>query len=182
MDIYFLRHANAGSNKAPTPKQDEKRPIDQNGEQESKDVGRVLAHLGVKPDIVISSPLTRAIQTAHLVAEEIGFTDDIALDTALRPEASFEQFQEMLRQYSKAKCIIVVGHNPNFSAFLSLLITKGEVDDAVELKKAAVAKVDVGNFKSGNGAGVLQWCLTPKTIRAAYEAATTSSRPKTSRK
>jgi hypothetical protein len=47
----------------------------------------------------------------------------------------------------------------------------------VELKKSAVAKVEMRRT-----AGTLQWCLTPKAVRALYEAAVESSRPNISRK
>src|ERR1035438_1511013 len=69
MDIYFLRHANAGEPKA-NPAKDEKRPIDKLGIEQSHDVGRALAALDVNPDVIISSPLRRATQTAAVVANE----------------------------------------------------------------------------------------------------------------
>lgn len=176
MEIYFLRHASAGDNRLPS-KQDEKRPIDKKGAEQSHQMGRLLAAMGVKPDVFISSPLTRAVETAHIVAEELGFRDDIALDDALRPEASYEKFEDLLRDHSKAKAIIVIGHNPNLSEFLSLLVTNGANENAFEMKKGGVAKVE----RKNQGA-TLHWCLTPKIVSTAYGVATTNSRPKTSRK
>jgi phosphohistidine phosphatase len=176
MTIYFLRHASAGKNKLPG-KQDEKRTLDQKGEKQSREMGRFLKENGVKAEAIISSPLTRAIQTAHLAAEQMGFEEDITLDNALRPEASFQEFEETLEHYGKAKSVIVVGHNPNLSAFLSLLITANAREDVVELKKGAVAEVE-----AEKGKGVLNWCVTPKLLRSAQDSARTSSRPKTSRK
>lgn len=176
MEIYFLRHASAGDKKLPG-KKDEKRPIDTKGEEQSHQVGKLLAALGVQPDVVISSPLTRAVQTAHIVAEEIGFTEDIALEDALRPDASFEDFEEMLEDYKSADSIVVAGHNPNLSEFLSLIVTSGGNEEAFDLKKGGVAKIE-----RKKQSAVLQWCLTPKIASVAYEPATTSSRPKTSRK
>jgi phosphohistidine phosphatase len=177
MDIYFLRHASAGDNKAPTPQEDEKRPLDAKGIEQSKQMGRLLAALDLRPDAFISSPLTRAVQTAELVAEQLKGGSSITLDDALRPEASYEQFQDLLQHYARQKTIIVTGHNPNQSEFLSFLISGGTAKSAVELKKGAVAKVD---YKQGKA--TLHWCITPKVLGVAQESAKTSSRPKTSRK
>jgi phosphohistidine phosphatase SixA len=117
------------------------------------------------------------MQTAHIVAEELGFGNEIELNDALRPDSSFDDFEQMVREYSKAKAIIVTGHNPNFSEFLSLVVTNGSKEDAFDLKKGGFAKVE-----RRKQSAVLHWCLTPKLIGAAQELTTTSSRPNTSRK
>jgi phosphohistidine phosphatase len=177
MDIYFLRHASAGDKKAPTPQEDEKRPLDQKGIEQSKQMGKFLAALEVEPEAFISSPLTRAVQTAELVAEQLKTQPSVTLDDALRPDASYEQFEDLLQHYARRKAIIVTGHNPNQSEFLSYLVTGGTTKSAAELKKGSVAKVDYENGKA-----TLQWCITPKVLSVAQDSAKTSSRPKTSRK
>ena len=68
------------------------------GIQQSHDVGRALAALEVTVDAIISSPLRRATQTASVVANEMGYKDQIVTDVALRPEATCQQFQELLRR------------------------------------------------------------------------------------
>ena len=67
MQIFFLRHANAGEPKL-NPAKDEKRPLDKLGIEQSHDVGRALAALDVTVDAVLSSPLRRATQTASVVS------------------------------------------------------------------------------------------------------------------
>jgi phosphohistidine phosphatase len=176
MIVYFLRHASAGHPKA-LPKEDEKRPIDQIGEQQCHTVGRALVAMGVEVDAVISSPLTRALQTAELAVTELGFKDSIVLSDAMRPEASYDQFHDLLVQYSKSDAIMVVGHNPSISDFLLHLLTGSERCDCIHFKKGAVAKVDVQEEK-----GVLDWLLTPKMASKLQALSATSSRPKTSRK
>jgi len=176
MDIYFLRHASAGES-LPDPKQDEKRPLDDVGVQQSRQMGRVLAKLEVQPDAIISSPLVRAKQTAALVATELGFKKTLLLENCLRPDAKFEQFRQLLRKHSKKKGIIVTGHNPTLSEFLSSVVSDEATNKTIELKKGAVAKVQVKR-----GQPLLQWILTPKSIQAAQETSASRSRPKTSRK
>jgi phosphohistidine phosphatase len=177
MIIYFLRHASAGQS-LKDPVADEKRPLDKEGIDQCRYMGRMLAAINVQVDAVISSPLKRASQTASLVANEIGYEGKLQLHAALRPEATYEDFRELLDENSKRDAILMVGHNPNFSRFLSLVITGGTTDTCVDLKKGAVAKVDAG----GRRPGVLGWCVVPKIVRAIYETTASSSRPKTSRK
>ncbi len=177
MIVYFLRHASAGQSKA-NPVQDAKRPLDKDGIDQCGYVGRALASLDVQVDTIISSPLKRATQTASLVANEIGYDSKVVFSAALAPDAAFEAFRILLQKYARQDAIMVVGHNPNLSQFLSLLISGGVADRGVDLKKGAVARVDWDTQKPS----VLNWCLTPKTIRTIYDAAAKSSRPKTSRK
>lgn len=160
MIIYFLRHANAGV-KRKDPKKDEKRPLDAMGIEQCGEVGRALAAMDTTIDALISSPLKRATQTAALVGNEIGYEGKLHTEKALRPEASFELFREMLRKYSKADAIMLVGHNPNFSEFLGKAISQRNGSAYVELKKGSVARVE----KAGHHA-TLHWFLTPRVVQA----------------
>ena len=174
MQIYFLRHANAGEPKL-SPASDEKRPLDKLGIQQSHDVGRMLAALETTVDAIISSPLRRAVQTADVVASELGHKEKVIVDSALRPGAGYEQFQELLRRYSGKDAIMVVGHNPNLTEFLNRTLANDASLHAMELKKGSIARVD----KEGRNPAVLKWCLTPKVVRAIQQASASSSRPKT---
>lgn len=177
MYIYFLRHASAGTKKSAIPEQDERRPLDAKGIAQSKQVGKLLSTLGVQPEAFISSPLLRAVQTAELVAGQLKPEPSITIDDALRPDASYEQFQDLIQHYVKRKTIVVTGHNPNESEFLSYLISGGTIKNVVELKKGTIAKIEYNG-----GRATLHWCVTPKLIGIAQESASTKSRPKTSRK
>jgi phosphohistidine phosphatase len=175
--IYFLRHASAGQHKG-TRSQDEKRPLDEEGIEQSRYIGRALAAMEVQVEGIICSPLTRATQTASLVANELGHEAKLELSAALRPDADYDDFLKLLDANAAKDSIMVVGHNPTISAFLSLLITRGASRDAVGLKKGAVAKVEV----AGRKPAVLRWLFLPALVRAVYDSKGTSSRPKTPRK
>src|SRR5580704_14472567 len=176
MIIYFLRHASAGEPFA-NPKKDEKRALDKDGIEQCGYVGRALAAIEAQVDCIISSPLKRATQTASLVGNEMGYEGKLQIETALCPGATFPDFRRLLEKYAKQESIMVVGHNPNLSEFLGRSICEAGCEAGVELKKGAVAKVEMGR-----NAAVLQWCLTPRVLRGIYTAATESSRPNTSRK
>lgn len=177
MVIFFVRHASAGKKRA-NPKQDEKRPLDKDGIEQCREVGRALAGLDLQVDAIFSSPLKRATQTAALVANEIGFEGNLKLDGALRPEATYEQFQALLQKNSKFDSIMVVGHNPNVSEFCSLLLSNGIEPGAIDFKKGGAARVE----HTGKSGAELVWCITPKLVRSFQSSATDKSRPKTARK
>lgn len=176
MIVYFLRHANAGVHLA-TPKKDEKRGLDQEGIEQCGYVGRALAALDAQVDTIISSPLKRSTQTASLVGNELGYEGKLQIDNALRPEATLADFRKLLAKNSRHEAIMVVGHNPNLSQFLGAVICDSGCEASMELKKGAVAKVEMRR-----SSGTLQWCMTPKIVRALHDVAVESSRPKTSRK
>jgi phosphohistidine phosphatase len=140
-------------------------------------MGRVLKTLDVKVDEIIASPLVRAKQTAALTATALGFEKSLLLENSLRPDAKFEDFRQLLRRHAKKAAIMVVGHNPTLSEFLSMVVSDEAAESTIELKKGAVAKVQLKRRQP-----TLQWMLTPKTVQAAQEASASRSRPKTSRK
>src|SRR6476659_1561565 len=176
MLLYFLRHASAGKSMM-NPKKDERRPLDAEGILQARYMGRPLANLDVQVAQIISSPLTRARQTASLVANELAFESAVQIDDALRPDAEFEQFQEMLARYGKYDAIMVVGHNPSFTEFLSKSVSGASGSTQVDFKKGAVARVEM-NGRTGS----LDWLVTPKIARTLQTSLKSSSRPKTSRK
>ena len=176
MIVYFLRHANAGQ-RLLAPKKDEKRGLDKEGIEQCGYVGRGLASLDVFVDAIISSPLKRSTQTASLVGTEMGYEGKIQIDAALRPQATFTEFQRLLEKYARQEAIMVVGHNPNLSEFLGRAISDTGCEASLELRKGAVAKVELRRTS-----GSLQWVVTPKIFRTLYAAAAESSRPKSSRK
>jgi phosphohistidine phosphatase len=176
MILYFLRHASAGEH-VMNPKKDEKRALDKDGIEQCGYIGRALAALNVQVDTIVSSPLKRCTQTASLVGNELGYEGKLQIDAGLRPGAGFADFRKILEKYAKQEAILVVGHNPNLSQFLGTVISDSACEASVELKKGAVAKVEMRRTT-----GTLQWCITPKVLRTLYETAVESSRPSTSRK
>ena len=176
MIIYFLRHASAGKSML-NPKKDEHRPLDEEGTLQARYIGRMLANLDVQVEHIISSPLNRARQTASLVANELAVDSAVQIEQELRPEAEFDQFQAMLARYKKFDAVMVVGHNPSLTEFLSKSVSAGTGAIQLDFKKGAVAKVEMKGRT-----GTMQWLVTPKIARTLQAALKTSSRPKTSRK
>ncbi|MBS1849774.1 MAG: histidine phosphatase family protein [Acidobacteria bacterium] len=176
MIIYFLRHASAGE-RLESPKKDEKRALDKEGIAQCSSMGRALAALDTQVDLILSSPLKRAAQTAALTGNEMGYEGKLVLENGLRPEAAFADFRKMLDKYSRLEALLLVGHNPNLSEFLGRCISDNGCEASIELKKGGVARIEMARNSAS-----LQWYITPKLVRALYTAAAESSRPKISRK
>jgi phosphohistidine phosphatase len=176
MIVYFLRHAMAGQSRL-NPVQDEKRPLDKEGIEQCRYVGRFLNTMDAHVDLILTSPLKRATQTASIVGNEIAYEQKIETSPALHPSATYESFRQLMLHVKELEAVMVVGHNPNMSQFLSLLVTGGLNDRAIEMKKGSVARVEVGPKR-----GVLNWLITPRLIKNAYTSAQASSEPKTSKK
>ena len=176
MILYFLRHASAGQSRL-NPVLDEKRPLDKEGIEQCSNVGRWLNAMDTHVDLILCSPLKRATQTAALVGNEIAYEQRIEKTTVLQPGATYESFRELLQQISALEAVMVVGHNPSLSQFLSRLVTGGASEWAIEMKKGSVAHVDVDPKHS-----TLNWLITPRLVKSTYTSAQVNSRPKTSQK
>lgn len=179
MIIYLVRHASAGES-FKNPKKDEKRPLDADGIEQCGIMGRALAAIDVQPEVIISSPLKRATQTASLVGNELGYEGKLQIEAAMRPEASFSDFRRMLEKYSRQEAIMVVGHNPSITEFLARIITKSGSEALIDFKKGAAVRVETLRHSAR-----LNWFLTPKMARGIQAAAAASaerSHPRTSRK
>jgi phosphohistidine phosphatase len=182
MNLYILRHASAGTRRI-NPLLDVRRPLDKDGKQHCLYLAHVLNAMQLSFDLVISSPLKRSLQTAQLVATETGYEVNVLISNALAPTATFAQFQRMLRECEGHENILIVGHNPNITAFLGYLIAptaapSADPDQArVRLRKGSLARLSLQR-----GPATLQWLLDQRTVRALYATSIKSSRRKTSRK
>ncbi|MBW4040290.1 MAG: phosphohistidine phosphatase [Acidobacteria bacterium] len=183
MNLFVLRHASAGVRRA-NPLLDVKRPLDKDGKTHCLQLAQMLNALKTSFDLVVSSPLKRSQQTAQLVATETGYEQHILISNALLPTATYGQFQGLLRDCSPYENVLVVGHNPNITAFLGQLVGAASADDSnshdivrIRLRKGSLARVNLQR-----GSAVLQSLLDPRIVRSVYATSIKSSRRKTSRK
>jgi len=172
MNVYFLRHASAGTSR-PNPILDAKRPLDKEGLEQCWMVAQLLNAVDVPFDVIVSSPLKRALQTASRVANEIGHDSPISVAKELSPGASLADFRRLLHKHSGQENVMFVGHNPNLTQFLSATIG----DASVRLRKSAIARVDMSMHRP-----TLQWLVGPNLLSRFYGSVVKSSRRKTSRK
>jgi phosphohistidine phosphatase len=175
MNLYLMRHANAGIPRE-SAKLDAKRGLIKEGKEQCMLMGRILGALKVTPEMIVSSNLKRAMQTAQFVGNELGYEGKVEISPALAPDASFADFSKMLEKYADRQDILVVGHNPSLFQFLGRLIT-GNGAAGVRMRKGSVARIDMDKHPP-----LLQWLIDPRMARWIYASVAKSSRPKTSRK
>jgi phosphohistidine phosphatase len=153
MRLYFLRHGIADWPDW-DPARDHERPLTKEGLKKMKEQARLLADLGVKFDAILSSPYTRAYQTADIVAGKLGL--EVKSEPLLAPGFTVEKLAEIVRAFADDQALLLVGHEPNFSLVIAELMGGGRV----QMKKGALARVDVNRELHGE----LVWLLQPKIL------------------
>ncbi len=165
MRLYFLRHGQAGDG-ATWQGDDFDRPLTSEGRTELEGVAVALRTLGVRPSVILSSPLVRARQTAEIAAGALGMR--VTEAATLAPSCDLDGLAAALRPYRQAEEVLVVGHEPDFSTLIGLLIAKHGAMAMVEMKKGACCLVTLAGTAAGSGAlaghGTLKWLLTAKQL------------------
>jgi phosphohistidine phosphatase len=162
MQIYLLRHGIAEDRAASGRDQD--RALTAEGKKKLKAVLEVAAGAGVAPSIILTSPYRRALETARMAADILGYEDQLGESAALTPESSPEDAWQEIRLHRDARALLCAGHEPLFSALAAYLLGAPEV--LIDMKKGALVRIDIGSFGSVPRGGVLQWMLTAKLARA----------------
>jgi phosphohistidine phosphatase len=156
MEIYLLRHGIA-ENGRPGMK-DADRALTDEGKEKLKRVLVRARKAGVKPGVILSSPYRRALETAEIVAESLGYKGKIVQTPALVPDAIPQQVWEEIRARQDETSLLMASHEPLMSATAALLLASPALN--VDMKKAGLARVDCDHF-GPEPRGVLKWLLTP---------------------
>ncbi len=165
MKLLIVRHAPAGDREqwSRTGRPDSARPLTVDGAKLMRRAARGLKRLGIKPSLVVSSPLARAEQTARILLDEIGLKAPLRRVRELEPEADPDRLVSWLRG-RKERLIAVVGHEPALSGLASLLLT-GEQGAPARLRlKKGQACVLGFEARPVPGAAELLWSLTPRQL------------------
>ena len=133
MQLYFLRHGEADWPGWTRP--DDERPLTDFGRKEVRQVAKFLNRLKVKPDLIVTSPLPRASQTAEAAAEQL--KTKLRQDQALEPGFGISELRTLLTRHG-SKVLMLVGHEPDFTSVISAL-----TGASLKLSKAGVALVDI---------------------------------------
>lgn len=155
MNLFFLRHGLAG-NRSEWQGDDAKRPLTDEGKEKMKHTANMLAALDLGLDVIITSPLVRAKQTAEIVARKLNCP--LVEDKRLEPGFNDDQLQKILLDHPNANTVMLVGHEPDFSDTISALIGGGRII----CKKGGLALVELPNAHSKRGE--LLWLVPPKVL------------------
>jgi len=161
MDLYILRHGEAGTRVSITLK-DSERALTIAGRKEVVGVSKCLRELNLKFDKIITSPLKRAHETAQIVSEELG---SLNLEdwNELKPEGSRADLYKRLAKFRQDSTLLICGHEPYLSTMISELIG-GTGATKILLKKCGIARVRVNTFVP-KPSGELRWLLTPRILK-----------------
>lgn len=157
MDVFVLRHAIAED--AARGQADSERRLTEEGKTKLRVVIQKAIHAGFSPGLVLTSPYVRARQTTEVVLEELAHSCETVVTANLTPDARVNELWNEMRDYGRMGPLALVGHNPQLSELVSLLM--GSQRYAVEMKKAAMAyvsDVSLGPHPEGR----LVWLLTAK--------------------
>ena len=152
MDIYFLRHGEADW--PDWEKSDDERPLTKRGKKEMHEVGKFLKRVKADPDLVVTSPLPRASETAEIAAKHLKLK--CRKDKLLAPGFGRQELERILKKYP-AESLMIVGHEPDFSHTIEQL-----TGATLKLSKAGVALVELGrSWRNGR----LLWLFPPKIAK-----------------
>lgn len=162
MEVILFRHGIA-VNREDWRGEERDRPLAPEGFDRTKEAAQGLEALKVDPDVLLSSPLRRARQTAEIVKEALKSRVALELADELLPEEPPDRLLLRLAKLPSDALVLCVGHEPHLSATVSAMISGGPAA-SVEMKKAGACCVRFVEAPKP-GAGTLRWLLLPGTLR-----------------
>ena len=166
MELYLLRHGEAGK-RVPVAARDTERALTAAGKDEVEEVGKALSKLGFDFDVVASSPLKRAKDTASIVNKSLKRKSGVEEWDELAPEGSREAFFRRLQKLRAGSRVLCVGHEPYLTTAIGEIAGRGAERSGgfrIVMRKAGLARLTVTGFTPKIN-GELRWLLTPKQIR-----------------
>lgn len=163
MELYIIRHATAVEANAYIS--DENRYLSDKGKKEAQMMGTFLKALKLCFNVVLSSPLIRAVDTAKLLIKFSGSegASKIEICDFLLPGAHFQNLAQELKKYENEKRIAILGHSPDVNNIISKICFQSDVT-GVKLKNCAIAFIDevtLGKTLSGK----LRWIIEPDLLQ-----------------
>ena len=163
MDIYILRHGKA-EERSQNITSDSKRPLTEAGKRELECISKAIKNFEIEFDIIISSPLVRAKQTAEITLKKVkSKKKSVVIWDELKPEIDVNQTIKKLTSLDPTSSILLVGHEPHLSSLVSQIIAGSDHAD-ISLKKGGFAHIRSTTQKS-KLLGSLRSVLTPKQLK-----------------
>ncbi len=164
MELLIVRHAIAYPRDAKRWPDDRERPLTAEGMRRAQRAAAGLKRVVKRPDVVLTSPLVRARETAKIFSQWAHWPQAMACDP-LAPRGSLEEVLQALRRHGgKAGGIAVVGHQPDLGRLLAHCLRGDARAEAFELKKSAAACLRFEGPPSAHRA-MLEWSLPPRILR-----------------
>ncbi|MGB8173214.1 MAG: phosphohistidine phosphatase SixA [Nitrososphaeraceae archaeon] len=163
MELFILRHGEAGQRLSSNPS-DRQRSLTATGKEEVMEVAKALKKFGTKFDLIASSPLKRAYETAAIVANVFKMSNKLQTWSELAPEGVRSELYRKICRLRQEYSILLVGHEPQLSEIVNDIIHTGRTKSAkIVLKKAGLVRIRV-IASNPVLCGELRWLLTPKIL------------------
>src|SRR5262245_41209402 len=160
MELYIIRHALAEPLGKRNEFSDEKRALTDEGRERMRVAARGLRKQGVELDLLLTSPLVRAVETAEIVgaALEIG-KKQIRQTANLSPGAAAGDLLAEIKTCAGVESLALVGHEPDLSGLISRVIQTDVSSLSIQLKKGSVCCLNITETVPALR-GELMWLLT----------------------
>jgi phosphohistidine phosphatase len=158
--IYLVRHAIAVGHRAAAD--DAARPLSPAGRTRMRRAAAGVAALVPGLDLIVSSPLVRAVETAEILAGAFAVRPSVVTMAALRPGGTSAAVAEGLKAHAKARSLALVGHEPGMGE-LAAWLTGAHVPPP--FKKGGVCRIDAPTWPP-DAESTLVWLATPRMLRA----------------
>ncbi|MBV8551143.1 MAG: phosphohistidine phosphatase SixA [Acidobacteriaceae bacterium] len=155
MQVHLLRHGVAEE----TASNDAERALTMDGRKKLRQILQTAVHAEVHPTLILTSPLKRAVQTAEIAKQVLGYKSNILRTKALIPGSNVEEVWNEIRAHREEASLLLVGHNPLFENLAAYLLGSPELQ--VDFKKGALLRVDIETFPA-HPRGILRWFLTAR--------------------
>jgi phosphohistidine phosphatase len=159
-ELYLIRHGLAEERGEAWP-DDSKRPLTAEGMSRLRKSARGVARLGISFDVLVTSPLVRARQTADVIASVYDPRPQVVVAESLAPGGAHQALLTDLEKQARRTRIALVGHEPGIGELAARL---AGFRHPLEFKKGAFCRIDVEALPP-TGQGMLRWFLTPRIMR-----------------
>ena len=163
MLLLLVRHAHAGQRDPVRLPDDRQRPITDLGRTRQRRVTNALERMGVIPDVILTSPWTRAVQTAEVMVQSLGIKIKPKPVDALAAEPDLEKLQAALGDPGADATVAMVGHSPWIEELASLLLTGDPSGLKIDFPKSGILGARADALRAGDGE--LWFFMRPRQAR-----------------
>ncbi|HVA36017.1 MAG TPA: histidine phosphatase family protein [Candidatus Dormibacteraeota bacterium] len=150
MELYILRHGDAGERDPARWPDDAQRPLSREGRMRMERAGKAFRRLGLRFDVALSSPYVRALETAQAALPRATILKTESLTPGADPDRVLEELATL-----DGDAVIIVSHEP----LCGLLVARSAAPNGLRLRfgKGALCRIDLSRPQAG--AGTLRWVI-----------------------
>ncbi len=158
MKLYIVRHAAAIERTADIP--EEQRYLTPEGRDFIRKTARTMLPKKVNPDLILTSPLIRSVQTADILAETLSYEGSLQVTDELAPGFGMAELRKVLDTFPAVHELVLVGHEPDLSQVISALLS---LPGGFNLKKGVGVKLVIDPAALQSPA-TLKWAAVGKKL------------------